>query len=138
MLRQREDMEARLEKIRAKEKAQRDKYLRGDHTTKKRKTETKSAEKNDDEEQFVLDDYDSDQEQRGTKDEGSLYSAKTLALMEQLGMNNSTAKEEEEEVEEETKVSQSRVHLARLTSCRSSTVHGHTPNSPNSSTSFVV
>jgi chromosome transmission fidelity protein 1 len=104
MLRQREDMEARLAKIRAKEKAQRDRYMKGDPNFKKRKTNVESSEKDDDEEQFVLDDYDSDEEQRSSKDKGSLYSAKTLELMEKLGMGASMLKEEEDEVEEETKV----------------------------------
>lgn len=104
MLRSREDMEARLAKIRAKEKVQKDRYLKGDHQVKKRKTYAETPGKDGDEEQFVLDDYDSDQEQQSTK-EGSLYSAKTLELMEQLGMGSSIAQEEEEEVEEETKVS---------------------------------
>ncbi|TVY33206.1 ATP-dependent DNA helicase, partial [Lachnellula occidentalis] len=104
MLRSREDMEARLAKIRAKEKTQKDRYLKGDHRVKKRKTDAETSGKDGDEEQYVLDDYDSDQEQQSTKDEGSLYSAKTLELMEQLGMGSSIAKEEEEEVEEETKI----------------------------------
>jgi chromosome transmission fidelity protein 1 len=104
MLRQREDIETRLAKIRAKEKAQRDRYMKGDHNFKKRKTHVDSSEKDDDEEQYVLDDYDSDEEQRSSKDEGSLYSAKTLELMEKLGMGASVFKEEEDEVEEETKV----------------------------------
>ncbi|TVY32340.1 ATP-dependent DNA helicase, partial [Lachnellula subtilissima] len=103
MLRSREDMEARLAKIRLKEKAQKDRYLKGDHKVKKRKTDAETSGKDGGEDQFVLDDYDSDQEQHSTKDEGSLYSAKTLELMEQLGMG-SIAKEEEEEVEEETKI----------------------------------
>jgi hypothetical protein len=45
LLRQREDMEARLEKIRAKEKAQREKYLKGDQTFKKRKTNVEKRAK---------------------------------------------------------------------------------------------
>jgi chromosome transmission fidelity protein 1 len=111
MLRQREDMETRLAKIRTKETAQREKYLKGDHKVKKRKTDAETSEKDGDEEQFVLDDYDSDQEQRSAKDEGSLYSAKTLELMEQLGMGSPVTKEEEEEVEEETKVSKAPPHM---------------------------
>jgi len=139
MLRKREDMEVRLAKIRAKEKAQRDRYLKGDHNVKKRKTNVDPAERDDDEEQFVLDDYDSDEEQRGAKDEGSLYSAKTLELMEKLGMGASVLKEDEEEVEEETKVSSSIPSLAEsLTFNRSFSVLVPTPNSPSSSTSFAV
>lgn len=98
-------MEARLTRIRAKEKAQRDKYLKGHLNAKKRKTESESLENNFDEDEFVLDEYDSDQEQHGTKDEGSVYSAKTLELMEKLGMRSSIAKDDDEDIEEETKVS---------------------------------
>jgi len=106
MLRQREDMEARLAKIRAKEKAQREKYLKGDQTFKKRRT---NAEKDDDddEEQFVLEDYDSDREQGSLKKgvAATGFSAATLELMNKLGMGTSTANEEEDEVEDEIKVS---------------------------------
>ena len=106
MLRQREDMEARLAKIRAKEKAQREKYLKGDQTFKKRRT---NAEKDDDddEEQFVLEDYDSDREQGSLKKgvAATGFSAATLELMNKLGMGTSTVNDEEDEVEDEIKVS---------------------------------
>jgi chromosome transmission fidelity protein 1 len=107
MIRQREDMEARLAKIRAKEKAQRERYLKGDQRHKKRKTEVDSHEDAANEEQFVLDDYDSDGEQNGSKDgkASSGLSAATLELMNKLGMNI-TSKEEEGEEEEETKASE--------------------------------
>ncbi len=105
MLRQREDMEARLAKIRAKEKAQREKYLKGDQNFKRRKTEVEKDE--DDEEQYVLDDYDSDREQsnlmKGAATTG--FSAATLELMGKLGMGASAPAEEEVEVEDEIKVS---------------------------------
>ena len=106
MLRQREDMEAKLAKIRAKEKAQREKYLKGDQTFKKRRT---NAEKDDDddEEQFVLEDYDSDREQGSLKKgvAATGFSAATLELMNKLGMGTSTVNDEEDEVEDEIKVS---------------------------------
>ncbi|RDL33822.1 uncharacterized protein BP5553_08190 [Venustampulla echinocandica] len=105
MLRQREEMEARLAKVRAKEKAQRDRYIKGDQKFKKRKTDKEAAENDDDEEQFFLDDYDSDREEQGLKDDGgSHYSAATLALMAKLGMGPTVLKEDEEEVENETKI----------------------------------
>lgn len=110
MLRNREDMEARLAKIRAKEKAQREIYLRGDQKYKKRKTDTAKANGEDvDEEQFILEDYDSDGEQSGPRKGGAAgngLSAATLELMEKLGMNNGP-KEEEVEAEDETKVNPS-------------------------------
>jgi chromosome transmission fidelity protein 1 len=99
-------MEARLAKIRAKEKAQREKYLKGDQTFKKRKTDMEGIEEGD-EDQFILDDYDSDREQNGIKN-GSVvsgYSAATLELMGKLGMGSSGIKDEDEEVPDETKVS---------------------------------
>lgn len=107
MLRQREDMEARLAKIRAKEKAQRDKYLKGDQPSKKRKTEAERTE--DDEDQYVLDDYESDREKSGFKNRGDApgFSAATLELMGKLGMGLSAQAEEEDEAEDEIKVSNS-------------------------------
>jgi len=109
MLRQREDMQARLAKIRAKEKAQRERYLKGDQRQKKRKIGTEHNDiGNDDEEQYVLDDYDSDNEQSTSKtgsNAGGL-SAATLELMSKLGMNLQAPQEEDLEAKDETKVSQ--------------------------------
>jgi chromosome transmission fidelity protein 1 len=111
MLRQREDMEARLAKIRAKEKAQREKYLKGDEAFKRRKTTADKDE--DDEEQFVLEDYESDHEQNSRKEgiAATGFSAATLELMGQLGMGTTVADDEEDEMEDEIKVS----HYASLT-----------------------
>jgi chromosome transmission fidelity protein 1 len=98
-------MEARLEKIRAKEKAQREKYLKGDQTFKKRKIDAEKSEGGD-EEQFILDDYDSDREQNGIKNGPAIseYSTVTLELMEKLGMGSSAIRDEDEEIPDETKV----------------------------------
>jgi chromosome transmission fidelity protein 1 len=108
MLRNREDLEARLAKVRAKEKAQRERYLQRDQKYKKRKTDAgKTDATDDDEEQFVLDDYDSDAAQSGPRKgeaAGSGLSASTLELMEKLGMNINGPKEEEVEAEDEMKV----------------------------------
>jgi chromosome transmission fidelity protein 1 len=106
MLRQREDMEARLAKIRAKEKAQREKYLKGDQSFKRRKAEAEKKGEND-EEEFVLEDYDSDREQKTLKKGVAAigFSAATLELMDKLGMGTAVANEEEDEVEDEIKVS---------------------------------
>lgn len=101
-------MEARLAKVRAKEKAQREKYLRGEQPSKRRRTEERGkTEDGEYEEQFVLDDYDSDREVEGSMAKGDQrngLSAETLALMENLGMNLGPSKEEEEEREDEIKV----------------------------------
>ena len=63
------------------------------------------GDENNDEEQFVLDDYESDGENasKGTL-AGGVYSAATLALMDQLGIGQ-ILKEEAVEDEDETKVS---------------------------------
>jgi len=94
-------MEARLAKIRAKEKAQREKYLKGEPASKRRKMEDKGKTADrEDEEQFVLNDYESDREGEGPLAKGDStngLSAETLALMEKLGMNLGLPKEEEEE-----------------------------------------
>lgn len=104
MLRQREEMEAKLAKIRAKEKAQRDRYLKGDQQPKRRKMDVGKNE-DDDEEQFALDDYESDGERSGIKNGGlnGVFSAATLELMEKLGIGQ-LSKEEEVEAEDEIKV----------------------------------
>jgi chromosome transmission fidelity protein 1 len=108
-LRRREDLEARLKRVRAREKAMRERYLGGEQGNKRRKVE--GLDQNvrvDDDEQFLLDEYDSDEE-GGNKSIGSAasgvsLSADTLALMEKLGMSINPVKEEEEEFEDEIKV----------------------------------
>jgi chromosome transmission fidelity protein 1 len=106
MLRRREDMEDRLSKIRAKEKAQRQQYLRGESAQKRRKSDsTQSIVDNQDEEQFVLDDYDSDSERSTSNTEGTGgLSAATLELMQKLGMSIGAPKEDDDEGEGEIKV----------------------------------
>lgn len=107
MLRQREEMQARLAKVRAREKAQQDKYLRGDQTLKRRKMDV-NADDEDNEDQYLLDDYESDRETGIAKSgSSSVFSEATLKLMQQVGMVND-AKDEDEEIEDEIKVSQSR------------------------------
>ena len=102
-------MEARLAKIRAKEKAQRERYLKGDQKYKKRKGDNTNMDANDvDEEQFILDDYDSDGEQSRSRKGvavGNGLSASTLEMMEKLGMNVDGSREEEVEAEDEMKAS---------------------------------
>lgn len=106
MLRRREDLETRLSKVRANEKALRQQYLRGESVHKKRKPEPGQAgEAEDDEEQFVLDDYDSADEKSNYKTGGtSGLSAATLELMGKLGMSIGAAKEDDDEGEDEIKV----------------------------------
>lgn len=102
MIGQREELEARLEKIRAREKAQRQKYLKGEEVYKKRKFDgNKSSTEQYDEEEFIVDDYESDSEKSKNKDSSGL-SAETLALLEKV---RPKPKEEELEVPDEIKVS---------------------------------
>ncbi|RKF74582.1 ATP-dependent DNA helicase CHL1 [Golovinomyces cichoracearum] len=120
LLELRDDMEARLEKIRLKEKKQHVRYLRGESTFKKRKTAAHLAKENSDpdydEEQFVLDEYDSDHVESGSGNNSkgktqysqrslgkSLYSAETLALLNELGMGPIDSKNDDEEKYSEIK-----------------------------------
>lgn len=129
-------MEARLAKVRAKEKAQKEKYLKGDPSFKKRKVDVGKDGKDDDEEQFLLDDYESDGEKEGGKSNlNGVYSAATLALMDQLGIGKAF-KEEELEDEDETKVFLESGLLDFTKSNRYFTVLGLTHSSHNLSTSF--
>jgi len=94
-------MEGRLAKIRVREHAQKQKYLKGDQASKKRKVDGQYAE-NDDVEQFVLDDYDSDGENASTAPRKTgVYSTETLALMERLGMSTEPKKRDADEDEDE-------------------------------------
>lgn len=103
MLRQREDMEVRLKRIRAKEKLQREKYLKDNQGySKKRKIDPAKAEDEGTDDQFILEDYDSDKEQ-STSTTGGL-SAATLELMQKLGMSMDTPKDDDDEAKDETKV----------------------------------
>jgi chromosome transmission fidelity protein 1 len=108
LLRRREEMEQRLKRAREKEARMKKKMLAGEKGDKRRRVEEGGvgAEKQDDEEQFALDDYDSDRE--ADSNAGSAISglpAETLALMEKLGMGYGKPKvEEEEEIEDEVKI----------------------------------
>ncbi|KAL3426121.1 DNA repair helicase [Phlyctema vagabunda] len=103
LLRYREDIEARLAKVRAKEKSQRDKYLKGETIHKKRRLDTsQKLGPPDDEEQFVLEDYNSDEEHMA--DPSSGLSSATLKLMEKVGLSIGASKEDDLEAEDEIKV----------------------------------
>lgn len=107
LLRQREEMETRLAKVRAKEKAQREKYLNEPYAKRRRMEDNTDNRMTEAEEQFVLDEYDSDREGKASAEKGDISSgltAETLALMEKLGMNVGPARIEEEELEDEVKV----------------------------------
>ncbi|EDN06975.1 conserved hypothetical protein [Histoplasma mississippiense (nom. inval.)] len=85
----REQLEARLAKIRADEERQRKQFVDGNHTSKKRKlTAGNDASEQGYENQFELEDYYSDNEERTAVDAISntkgVLSADTLALLEKL------------------------------------------------------
>jgi len=138
MLCSREDMENRLAKIRAKEKAERDRYMRGEQHHKKRRIDFGKTNE-DNEEQYMLDDYDSDREQTGSKFGGteSGLSAETVALLRQAGIGLQALKEEDEEAEDEIKACYMSLQDSVSDKSRSSSVHEHTPNSPNSSMNYA-
>jgi chromosome transmission fidelity protein 1 len=107
LLRQREEMETRLARVRVKEKAQREKYLSESKAKRRRKEDEANNGVAESEEQFLLDDYDSDQDGNVSFEQSnarSVLSAETLSLMEKLGMNVRPTKDEEEELEDEVKV----------------------------------
>ena len=110
LLRQREEMERRLESARKKEAAMKKRMVAGSKGGKRRRLEEGGGrvEKLDDEEQFALEEYESDRETDGASKSGRSgggLSAETLALMDKLGVGYGKAKEEEEEeVEEEIKI----------------------------------
>ncbi|RFU29090.1 hypothetical protein B7463_g7225, partial [Scytalidium lignicola] len=105
MLRHLEDMQIKLAKARAKDKAELERYVHGGQAPKKRRLEVESNMDHNEEDQFFLDDYESDSDHTGTRGntKPAGFSAHTLELMGKLGMTNNPG-EEEEEVEDEMKV----------------------------------
>ncbi|EUC39179.1 hypothetical protein COCCADRAFT_31902 [Bipolaris zeicola 26-R-13] len=106
-LRRKQELNERIAKIKAKEKRAKERYENGESSYKRRKVV--SGETNDDDEaQFVLDDYESDQESQkrargGTFNESGL-SAETQALMASLGYADDAPKNDDGEVPDETKI----------------------------------
>ena len=83
----RSDLEARLEAVRKREQKVRERLLNAEPPNKRRKQAGElqgAGDAND--EQFVLDDYDSDDESGSTKRNTSHYSSETADLMVKLGM----------------------------------------------------
>lgn len=99
-------METRLSRIRAKEKAERDRLRRGEQHFKKRKVAKEQGLERQHEDQYLLEDYESDKEDlpySRTIDHSNGLSAATLALMEKIGLR-STSTTADDELEDETKV----------------------------------
>ena len=83
----RADLEARLEAVRKREEKVRARDANGEPPFKRRKkVDDETISRDADEEQFVLDDYESDDERHSNKNAQADYSSETTALMEKLGM----------------------------------------------------
>ena len=103
----RQEWQGKIARIRRMEKKLKDSYNNGESRRKRAKVEHVKSENNDDDEaQFVLDDYDSDQEHktgRAVGENTTGYSAETQALMAKVGMLPES-KEDEIEVEDDIKI----------------------------------
>ncbi|KAK4892700.1 ATP-dependent DNA helicase chl1 [Elasticomyces elasticus] len=87
MRRMRDEFESRLTAVREKERKIKERHARGEPFRKKRKVDDSSEMSASDEDQFVLDDYNSDDDgKKSTKTQQSDYSAETTKLMQKLGM----------------------------------------------------
>ncbi|KAI9812801.1 MAG: ATP-dependent DNA helicase chl1 [Phylliscum demangeonii] len=110
LLQRRADLDARLAKIRARERKQRERFEKGEPVQKRLKGESHDEHLTLDEDaeaQFVLDDYDSGEEGHSAAAKGSAFdglSTATKELMSKLGMKVGNDAEEELELEDETKV----------------------------------
>jgi chromosome transmission fidelity protein 1 len=106
-LRRKQDLSDRIAKIKAKEKRAKERYESDEPRYKRQKVGSGDAN-DDDEAQFVLDDYESDEEsskraRAGTFNESGL-SAETQALMASLGYSTDASKEDDEDAPDETKI----------------------------------
>lgn len=107
ILQKRADLETKLEAIRQKERKVKLRQDQGSSRLKKRKLETASIE--DDEDQFVLDDYESDGEQASSSQKGAGgdlgLSKDTQALMQKLGYSlHARPLDDDAEPEDELKI----------------------------------
>ena len=106
ILHMRAEFEERLAKVREKERKLREKQISGEPFRKKRKQDGPGEEREVDvEDQFALDDYNSDDEATPRQSGQSQYSAETTKLLEKLGMIP-PAKDDRttDDIEEEMKI----------------------------------
>ncbi|KAF2819506.1 DNA repair helicase [Ophiobolus disseminans] len=107
-LRRGQDLNDRLAKIRAKEKRVKERFESGEPRYKRQKLAVGEANAHDDEAQFVLEDYESDEESREAAKFSAFsesgLSSETQALMEKLGYSDGTSKADEGETPDETKI----------------------------------
>ncbi|KAF2227810.1 helicase C-terminal domain-containing protein, partial [Elsinoe ampelina] len=104
LLHRRDDLESRLEAIRRKERKIREQAERGPPPGKRVKLDRESALP-DEEANFILDDYDSDDARRtrGKDKHGDDLSSETKALLQKLGLGSHQA-EDADDVEDEPKI----------------------------------
>lgn len=102
----RADFEARLDAVRKREQKVRKRHTNGEPPLKRRKQTTDETPAADpDEEQFVLDDYESDDEKSQRQKGNAEYSSETTKLMEKLGMLLKDARQRpDEEDHDELKI----------------------------------
>jgi chromosome transmission fidelity protein 1 len=108
-LRRRQDLEDRIARIKAKEKRAKDRYQHGESLYKRQKLSSIDTYGEDAEEaQFVLDNYESDNDAAPRSKAASFsesgLSAQTEALMQQFGYSLGPKKEQEEEAVDEMKI----------------------------------
>ncbi|KAL6707870.1 ATP-dependent DNA helicase chl1 [Coniothyrium glycines] len=107
-LRRKEELNARLAKIRAQEISLKSRHGRVIAGHKRRKVELDTDVDKDDNAQFILDDYDSDQEShkqvRSSPFDDLGLSGATYALMQDLGYSTETKKVLEDSTIDETKI----------------------------------
>jgi chromosome transmission fidelity protein 1 len=98
----------RIAKIKAKEKRAKEHYTSGRSQFKRQKMSADEGQGEDDEAQFALADYESDNDSLRTTKTGAFdesgMSAETQALMESLGLSIGGSKPEEMEMPDETKI----------------------------------
>ena len=106
ILHMRAEFEERLAKVREKERKLREKQTSGEPFRKKRKQDGPAEEREvDADDQFALDDYNSDEEATPRQPGQSQYSAETTRLMEKLGMITTTKDDRTtDDAEEELKI----------------------------------
>lgn len=106
--RRRQELNERLAKIKAKEKRARERAVGASQIYKRQKVGLDDADDRDEETQFALDDYESDEESarisKATRFDSSGLSAETQALMDKLGYVIGEAKTEDGQVLDDTKI----------------------------------
>jgi chromosome transmission fidelity protein 1 len=107
-LRRKQELNERIAKVKAKEKRAKQRYESGEPRFKRQKVATGDGDGVDDESQFVLDDYESDEEHekagRSFAFNDSGLSAETQALMEELGYATASSKLDDGDMPDETKI----------------------------------